>query len=145
MNQTEIKEAIAEQEEYVKRFRSCQQTMGQSHRYDTPAGKTWSRCTVCGVSETGQDYLRKLAEGTAAGRKSLQYLQVASGYGVPAQLVGGAVVCAALNGDTLTIEIEGNGPIRIVGQITTPAVPTPWPVKHTTFGQWFKDHRGAEE
>lgn len=70
MNQTEIKEAIAEQEEYLKRRRSCMDVLGRAHRFEahgTPgpdgtirANAMVSRCITCGVTETAEGYRASL-------------------------------------------------------------------------------------
>lgn len=70
MNQIEIEAAIAEQEEHVKRSRSCNGEIGRAHAF-RPFGRsgptirasrmTWSACIVCGVTETSEDYARKIA------------------------------------------------------------------------------------
>lgn len=57
-----IAEAIAEQEEHIKRTQSCQDRRGQAHSYDqfsaTP-GKHHRQCWRCGVTETAEDYAIK--------------------------------------------------------------------------------------
>lgn len=62
MNQTEIKEAIAEQEEYLTRIQSCggQGTL-RSHSFRRQDGRPWSQCSYCGVTETAEDYAAKRA------------------------------------------------------------------------------------
>lgn len=68
--ETWVREAIAEQEEHIKRWRSCMDTLGRSHTYrdvthtpppDDTSGLavTYRACTVCGVTETRADYAIK--------------------------------------------------------------------------------------
>ena len=70
MSEFEVPAAIAEQEEYIKRQKSCGEVLGKSHRF-APAAQgwpgSWTECMVCGVTETPEDYARKLAV-EAAGR-----------------------------------------------------------------------------
>lgn len=69
--ETWVREAIAEQEEYIRRWRSCMDTLGRSHSYrdvtlePTPSASeggepltplTFRACTVCGVTQTREDY-----------------------------------------------------------------------------------------
>ena len=69
MNQDEVKAAITEQEEHIKRQSSCNGVVGQAHHF-RPYGKRdkteprnrvslWSQCTICGVTETARDYESK--------------------------------------------------------------------------------------
>lgn len=71
-----VTEAIAEQEEYIKRMHSCLEQLGRPHRFETirpyrllgtgvsvPDNETWRQCLNCGVTETSEDYARKLAAG----------------------------------------------------------------------------------
>ncbi len=69
MSEQEVREAIAEQEEHIRRSTSCQGVVGASHKYRThgrPKGAEsigsadmWSACIVCGVTETRADYAVK--------------------------------------------------------------------------------------
>lgn len=72
MSQDEIKAALAEQEEHVKRSTSCQGVIGKSHAFrphGTPVSREqyaagrrrrlYSACVVCGVTETPRDYEAK--------------------------------------------------------------------------------------
>ena len=62
--------AIAAQEEHLKRQRFCEGRQYVSHKFETfrPKGEAtsvardsmWSACIVCGVTETPEDYQRKL-------------------------------------------------------------------------------------
>lgn len=64
--ETWVREAIAEQEEYIKRWHSCMDMLGRSHAYGdvatiaSAAGSgavtTCRACTVCGVTQTREDY-----------------------------------------------------------------------------------------
>lgn len=67
MSQDEIKAAIAEQEEYLKRMRSCRGQLGLPHRFasfdvkgqrseadDRPGA--WRECIACGATQTDEDY-----------------------------------------------------------------------------------------
>lgn len=73
MNQDEIKAAIAEQEEYLKRNKSCMGVVGRAHRFAPHATPSLdgtlhgdalvSRCIACGVTETAQDYRDAAALG----------------------------------------------------------------------------------
>lgn len=66
-----VPEAIASQEEYIRRISSCGGVIGKGHRFETfrgpdsklpvPDEVTWRECTGCGVTETREDYERKLA------------------------------------------------------------------------------------
>lgn len=58
-----VPEAIAEQEEYIKRVHSCMGVLGTPHVWDRFAaepGVYYSACTRCRVTETPEDYARKL-------------------------------------------------------------------------------------
>lgn len=67
-----IHEAVAEQEEYIKRIRSCQDVVGRGHVFRTfgrptadgtiPGAKMWSGCIVCGVTETAADFAIKRSQ-----------------------------------------------------------------------------------
>lgn len=59
MSETEIAAAIAEQEEYIKRRRTCNDRPYTNHVF--APDRTWSACIHCGVTETAEDYHRKLA------------------------------------------------------------------------------------
>lgn len=64
--ETWVREAIAQQEEHLKRSRSCTEILGRAHTYrdfgqPDPDGTiafthTWRECLVCGVTETDTDY-----------------------------------------------------------------------------------------
>lgn len=64
--ETWVPAAIAAQEEHIKRWRSCMDTLGRAHTYrdfgvpsadGTIAGAAMYRaCIVCGVTETREDY-----------------------------------------------------------------------------------------
>lgn len=66
-----VPEAIAEQEEYIRRFKSCGGVLGKPHRFETfrgpdsklpvPDEVTWRQCINCDVTETREDYARKVA------------------------------------------------------------------------------------
>jgi hypothetical protein len=65
MSEKEIREAIEEQEEHIKRVSSCRGERGVSHSFrmfGTRVGHTrkylYSACVVCGVTEHGRDFLR---------------------------------------------------------------------------------------
>lgn len=63
MDENEIRAAIAEQEEYLKRVRSCQDVLGTAHAF-RPHGRpgtkqAFSACVVCSVTETRDDYAAK--------------------------------------------------------------------------------------
>lgn len=65
-----VPEAIAEQEEYIRRVTSCGGMVGKAHNFQTfrrpdspvpvPNEITWRQCTSCDVTETRDDYARKL-------------------------------------------------------------------------------------
>jgi len=65
--QDEIRAALAEQEEYIKRQLSCGGIVGTAHTFRSHGRKdgdgtipiTWSACIACGVTETGKDYTIK--------------------------------------------------------------------------------------
>lgn len=69
--ETWVREAIAEQEEHLKRIRPCQGIPLRAHRFaphgrpdatGTIAGASLvSRCIACGVTETPEDYRRSRA------------------------------------------------------------------------------------
>lgn len=66
-----VRSAIAEQEEYLKRMRSCRAQPGRAHGWRTFGSlgrdKAWEACVVCGVSRSRDDYERARA---AAARRS---------------------------------------------------------------------------
>jgi hypothetical protein len=52
-----IKEAVAEQEEYIKRQGSCRGQLGRSHDWwKVPAKQPWIECRACSVTQTRDDY-----------------------------------------------------------------------------------------
>lgn len=58
-----VPEAIAEQEEYIKRVHSCNGVLGLSHsweRFAAAPGVYYQACWRCQVTKTGEDYERKL-------------------------------------------------------------------------------------
>jgi hypothetical protein len=63
MNEREIAEAIAEQEEHIKRQTSCGGVIGRSHRWDRFAAKPgmyYEACWRCRVTRTSEDHRIKL-------------------------------------------------------------------------------------
>lgn len=70
MNEKEIREAIAKQEEYIKRRGSCtfpgedRPRVGLPHSWETfstvPGGPTYQACFRCRVTRTAEDYQIKL-------------------------------------------------------------------------------------
>lgn len=66
-----VPEAIAQQEEHIRRSTACQGVRGRSHAFRTfgvpsPDGTiaqsaTYQACIVCGVTETDADYQTRLA------------------------------------------------------------------------------------
>lgn len=66
-----VPEAIAQQEEHIKRNTSCQGALGRPHSYRTfgvpsldgtiAGSATYQACIVCGVTETEADYRARLA------------------------------------------------------------------------------------
>lgn len=68
--ETWVREAIAEQEAHIKRWRSCMDTLGRPHSYrdmtaspnpaapdeDPIPSVTYRACATCGVTETREDY-----------------------------------------------------------------------------------------
>lgn len=67
MNQTEIKEALAQQEEYLKRRGSCSPERWPNgfveHRWDTFSKLTevsYEACFICRVTKTDEDYQVKI-------------------------------------------------------------------------------------
>lgn len=75
-----VREAIAEQEEYIKRWRGCggkpiRHTFGP---FGAPAqdgaiesAATWSACIVCGVTQTRADYRVRSAARSRNGQDPL--------------------------------------------------------------------------
>lgn len=66
--ETWVREAIAEQEEYLKRRRSCAEVRFRSHQYRTveatrPDGTavSYEACAVCDVTRTAEDYRVRLS------------------------------------------------------------------------------------
>ena len=65
-----VADALAEQEEYLKRQRSCSDVPGKPHAFrphgrPSPDGSIanaalWSQCVACGVTASGADYARKV-------------------------------------------------------------------------------------
>lgn len=56
-----VTEAIASQEEYLKRMRSCRGQVGAAHHFrphgiPSAPSVVISRCVVCGVTETTADW-----------------------------------------------------------------------------------------
>jgi hypothetical protein len=79
-----------------------------------------------------------------AQRKATEYLKVAEAYGLRAELVDDShrVAITAANGDTLTIWVEGDGPLYVVGRTGTLANPDySEPLLRGQFGAWFKQHQ----
>lgn len=72
MSEQEIKAAIAEQEEYLRRQRSCQGRLYAPHTFGSfrsqgqpgsvAASDIWSACIICGVTETPEDYRTKMRQ-----------------------------------------------------------------------------------
>lgn len=60
MSEKEIREAIAAQEEHIKRVTSCGGQLYTSHRWVAGEG-AWQECARCGVTKTPQDYDAKIA------------------------------------------------------------------------------------
>jgi hypothetical protein len=65
MSEKEVAEAIASQEEHIKRTKSCQGVIGQAHHFrtfggPTSANPTWQECFICHVTKSALDYQRKL-------------------------------------------------------------------------------------
>lgn len=65
MSEEGPEKAIAAQEEYLKRMRSCSGILGLSHSWERIAGEHgvyyWA-CHKCGVTRSSKDYSRKLGE-----------------------------------------------------------------------------------
>lgn len=61
MSEKEIKDAIAAQEEHIKRVTSCQGRLYVSHQWQWGAGGgSWEECVRCGVTKSPRDYDFKL-------------------------------------------------------------------------------------
>jgi hypothetical protein len=62
-----VRDAIAAQEEHIKRSTSCRGVIGTAHhwrKYGNPrTGKAYEACVVCDVTRTGEDYAARLAKG----------------------------------------------------------------------------------
>lgn len=58
MSEAEIKEAIASQEEHIKRVTTCQGKPFYAHNWAPGAG-AWIECARCGVTKTPADYAIK--------------------------------------------------------------------------------------
>lgn len=59
-----VPEAIAEQEEGLKRWKSCLGQLGLPHTWQTvsePGGLEYEACVRCQVTRTPEDYRTKLA------------------------------------------------------------------------------------
>lgn len=57
-----VPEAIAEQEEYIRRISSCQGVIGLPHtfeRFAAAPGVYYNACTRCRVTQTREDYAIK--------------------------------------------------------------------------------------
>ena len=64
MNEAEVREAIAQQEEHIKRSTSCNGVYLQSHywaSYSPRPGLHIQQCGVCKVTRTDEDYQKKIA------------------------------------------------------------------------------------
>lgn len=66
--ETWVPQAIAEQEEYIRRIHSCMEQTGRAHTWatvwsDEPelAAGRWQACATCGVTKTTEDYEAKLS------------------------------------------------------------------------------------
>lgn len=72
-----VARAIAQQEEHIKRTKSCGGRVGRAHTWvdrERPAAElalpdktwvlSWSECAVCEVTKTDEDYLVKMGEGS---------------------------------------------------------------------------------
>jgi hypothetical protein len=60
--ETWVPEAIAEQEEYIRRISSCTGVLGLPHAYErfaAASGVYYNACTRCRVTQTREDYERK--------------------------------------------------------------------------------------
>lgn len=61
-----VAEAIAEQEEHIKRVTSCKGVVGMAHSFDTfsmgPSKAKVRKCWRCGVTETPEDYAKNIAK-----------------------------------------------------------------------------------
>lgn len=67
MGEDWIREALAEQEEHIKRVSSCLDVVGRSHDYrvmGTVGEVSWQACSACGVTRTQDDFeTRRRVEG----------------------------------------------------------------------------------
>lgn len=64
MNEAEVRAAIAQQEEHIKRNTSCNGVYLQSHSWDWFSPKPGVRieqCFRCKVTRTDEDYQKKIA------------------------------------------------------------------------------------
>ena len=72
-----VADAIAEQEDYILRFRSCNGVVGKSHQFETfrgpdsavpvPNEVTWSQCINCDATASREDFaIKAAAQGGAA-------------------------------------------------------------------------------
>jgi ribosomal protein L37AE/L43A len=59
-----VAEAIAEQEEHIKRSTSCQGQVGRAHHFEHVPSGLWIECTTCAVTLTRGDYATKTAHQT---------------------------------------------------------------------------------
>lgn len=74
MNETEVREAIAQQEEYLIRRKSCSPERWPNgfvkHSWDQfslyPQGPTYEACFNCRVTKTDEDYRKKIGPERAA-------------------------------------------------------------------------------
>lgn len=71
MNETEAAAAVAEQEDYLKRVRSCGGQLGMPHSWDTfsagPGRSKYRACWRCRATETRADYRAKTLAPSALG------------------------------------------------------------------------------
>lgn len=75
MTEKWVPEAIAEQEEYIRRISGCKGVSCAPHKFapmryqggelPVPHEHVWSACVHCEVTETREDYARKLAAQTS--------------------------------------------------------------------------------
>jgi hypothetical protein len=70
--ETWVPEAVAEQEEHLKRARPCQDTQEHAYRDFGRPGRggiiraaLWRECLTCGVTETPEDYRKRLGSELA--------------------------------------------------------------------------------
>ena len=66
-NQDEIKAALAEQEEHIRRSTSCRGAVGAPHDWTrrTVGGADYTACGQCGVTRTHADYRILRGDGRA--------------------------------------------------------------------------------